>query len=88
MVVGKGVGVDLGVGFGLGEGSGEGVADDMGDGTCDETFEGPSGGVCGVTRAAIFGERTEGKAKEKVEMIPAAMTIGEIMTAIQRYLDP
>ena len=81
LVVGRGVG--LGVGVGLGEGCGEGVADDMGDGP----FEGPPGGVCGVTRAAIFGERTEGKAKEDIEIIIATMTIDEIVTAIQRYLE-
>jgi len=85
LVVGRGVG--LGVGVGLGEGCGEGVADDMGDGTCDGTCEGPPGGVCGVTRAAIFGERTEGKAKEDIEIIIATMTIDEIVTAIQRYLE-
>ena len=84
MVVGKGVGVDLGVGIGLGEGCGEGVAGDMGDGT----FEGPPGGVCGVTRVAIFGERTRGKAKEDIEMTMTAMTIDEIVTATQRYLEP
>ena len=88
MVVGKGVGVDLGVGIGLGEGCGEGVAGDMGDGTCDGTFEGPPGGVCGVTRAAVFGEKTEGKAKEDIEMTMTAMTIDEIVTATQRYLEP
>jgi hypothetical protein len=88
VAVGKCVGVDLGVGIGLGEGFGEGVGDDMGDGTGDGTFEGPPGVVCGVMRTAVFGKRTGGKAKEDIEMIMAAMTIDEIVTAIQRYLEP
>ena len=84
LAVGKGVGVDLGVGVGLGEGCGEGVAGDTGDGT----FEEAPGDVCEVTRVAVFGEKTGGKAKADIAMIIAAMTIDEVVTAIQKYLEP